>query len=41
MQSVKGAQRLIFFLFVLFTAVSAAAMFGTVVFPLTSMHESL
>ena len=42
MQSVNGAQSLnITFLFVLFTYVPAATMFGTVIVPLTSMHESL
>ena len=42
MQSVKGAQFLnITFLLVLFTAAPAAALFGTVIVPLTSMHASL
>ena len=41
-QSVKGAQLLsITFLFVLFSAALAAAAFGTVIVPLTSMNASL
>ena len=42
MQSVKGTQFLnITFLFVLFTAVPTAAVFGTVIVSLTSMYKSL
>ena len=42
MQSVKGARfPSITFLFVLFTAAPAAAVFGTVTVPLTSMYASL
>ena len=42
MQSVKGAQFLnITFLLVFFTAAPAAALFGTVIVPLTSVHASL
>ena len=42
MQSVKGAQILnITFLFVLFTAVPAAAVFVTVIVALASMYASL
>ena len=42
MQSVKGAQFLnITFLFVLCTAAAVAAVFGTVIVPLTSMNASL
>ena len=42
MQSVNGAQFLnISFLFALFTAASAAVVFGTVIVPLTSMCASL
>ena len=42
MQSVKGAKCLnITFLFVLFTHVPAASVFGTVIVPLTSMYASL
>ena len=42
MQSVKGARfSNITFLFVLFTAAPAAAVFGTVTVPLTSMYASL
>ena len=42
MQSVKGAQFVnATFLLVLFTAAPAAAVFGTVTVPLTSMYVSL
>ena len=42
MQSVKGAQFLsITYLFGVFTAAPAAAVFGTVMIPLTSMYPSL
>ena len=42
MQSVKGARfSNITFLFVLFTATPAAAVFATVTVPLTSMYASL
>ena len=42
MQSVKGAQFLnITFLFVLFTAAPAAAVFGTIIVTLRGMYESL
>ena len=42
MQSVKGARfPSITFLFVLLTAAPAAAVFGTVTVPLTSMYASL
>ena len=42
MQTVKGAQFLnITFLFVLFTAAAATAVYGTAIVPLTSMYESL
>ena len=42
MQTVKGAQFLnITFLFVLFTAAAATAVYGTAIVPLTTMYESL
>ena len=42
MQLVKGAQFLIItFLFVLFTAAPAAAVFETVIVPLANMYASL
>ena len=42
MQSVKGGQFLnITFILGLFTAASAAAVFGTGIVPLTSMYTSL
>ena len=42
MQLVSGAQFLnITFLLLLFTAVTAAVVFGTVIVPLTSMYASL